>query len=119
MIPKEVIICDWHYERPDKTAVLFAAKGFRVLTCPWRKPDVAVQQVKDMVAFRQQSTSQMKGRFLGVMETVWSSVSQFFDGYYGKQKTINPPPTGTQGENTVNTPWNTLKAMYAEMEKIQ
>ncbi|MBD0279482.1 MAG: glycoside hydrolase, partial [Flavisolibacter sp.] len=94
------------------------AKGFRVLTCPWRKPDVAVQQVKDMVAFRQHSTSHMKGRFLGVMETVWSSVSQFFDGYYGKQKTTKPP-TDTQGENTVNTPWNTLKAMYAEMEKIQ
>ncbi|MBD0280270.1 MAG: family 20 glycosylhydrolase, partial [Flavisolibacter sp.] len=116
MIPKEVIICDWHYERPDKTAVLFAAKGFRVLTCPWRKPDVAVQQVKDMVAFRQHSTSHMKGRFLGVMETVWSSVSQFFDGYYGKQKTITTP-TDNQRENTVNTPWNTLKAMYAEMEK--
>jgi hypothetical protein len=24
MIPKDVIICDWHYERPDQTAVYFA-----------------------------------------------------------------------------------------------
>jgi len=42
MIPKDVVICDWHYERPDKTAVLFALKGFRVITCPWRRPAVGV-----------------------------------------------------------------------------
>ncbi len=27
MIPKDVMICDWHYERPDKTAIYFAMKG--------------------------------------------------------------------------------------------
>ena len=48
MISEEVVICDWHYERPDKTAVYFAMKGFRVLTCPWRNPEVAAQQVEDM-----------------------------------------------------------------------
>jgi N-acetyl-beta-hexosaminidase len=34
LIPKDVMICDWHYERPDQTAVYFAMKGFRVVTCP-------------------------------------------------------------------------------------
>ena len=32
LIPKDVFICDWHYERPDKTAVYFATKGFQVAT---------------------------------------------------------------------------------------
>src|SRR5882757_8631990 len=56
MIPKDVIICDWHYDRPDKTAVLFAMKGLRVVTCPWRNPAYGVVQVKDMIHFRQEST---------------------------------------------------------------
>ena len=63
LISKDVVICDWHYERPDKTAVYFAMKGFRVITCPWRKPDVAVQQLRDMVAFRQHATQAMQVGF--------------------------------------------------------
>lgn len=30
MIPKDVVIGDWHYERPDQSAVYFAMKGLRV-----------------------------------------------------------------------------------------
>jgi hypothetical protein len=52
MISKEVVICDWHYERPDKTAVYFAMKGFNVMTCPWRNPGIALQQMQDMKQFR-------------------------------------------------------------------
>lgn len=118
MIPKEVIICDWHYERPDKTAVLFAAKGFRVITCPWRRPAVAVEQVEDMVAFRQGSTPQMREKFLGVMETVWSSVSDFLNGYYGKTKPATPPDNNPRNDPN-NTPWNTFKAMYNKVEALK
>ena len=110
MIAKDVVLCDWHYERPDKTAVYFAMKGFRVVTCPWRKPEVSVLQVRDMVAFRQQSTPQMKDRFYGVVGTVWSSVGSFLNGYYGKQ------PAGQVPENMA--PWNSFRAMYDEMQKI-
>ena len=85
LIPKDVLICDWHYERPDKTAVYFAMKGFRVVTCPWRNPGVAIEQVNDMVDFRRQSSNQMKERFQGVIETVWTSVGNFLNGFYGKQ----------------------------------
>ena len=59
MIPKDVLICDWHYERPDKTAVFFAMKGFDVVTCPWRRPDVGAAQWQDMIDFRQTSTPVM------------------------------------------------------------
>ena len=47
LIPKDVFICDWHYERAEQTAVYFAMKGFDVATCPWRKPQIALQQVDD------------------------------------------------------------------------
>jgi hypothetical protein len=109
MIPKEVVICDWHYERADKTAVYFAMKGFRVITCPWRRPELAVRQVNDMVAFRKESSKPMKDRFMGIVETVWSSTGSFLQGYYGKQ----PQP-----DTSNMTPWHTFKAMYDEVKKV-
>ncbi|MDR3253057.1 MAG: family 20 glycosylhydrolase [Tannerella sp.] len=85
MIPKDVFICDWHYERPDQTAVYFAMKGFDVATCPWRKPDVAVEQVNDMLRWRKSSTRQMSQHFQGIIETVWSGADGFLKNYYDTQ----------------------------------
>lgn len=91
MIPKDVFICDWHYERPEQTAVYFAMKGFNVATCPWRKPEVALKQLEDMKRSRQQSGVLMKNRFQGIIETVWSGADHFLNSYYNpetyKQKT--------------------------------
>ena len=72
LIPKDVFICDWHYERAEQTAVYFAMKGFDVATCPWRKPQIALQQVDDMIHFRQHSNPEMSRHFQGIIETVWS-----------------------------------------------
>jgi hypothetical protein len=83
LIPKDVVICDWHYERPDQTAVYFAMKGFRVVTCPWRMSQTGVTQVDDMVRFRNASTAEMKPRFLGIVETTWSPAQVFLNSFYG------------------------------------
>ena len=48
LIPKDVVICDWHYERPDLSSVYFAMKGLSVMTCPWRNPVSAVQQIDEI-----------------------------------------------------------------------
>nr|MCU0326025.1 glycoside hydrolase [Spirosomataceae bacterium] len=82
LINKSVVICDWHYERPDQTAVYFAMKGFNVITCPWRMPSVAVEQTKDMIRFRKNATSEMKPRYQGMMQTIWSGVSSFLTDFY-------------------------------------
>lgn len=103
LVSKEIVICDWHYERPDKTAVYFAMKGFQVITCPWRNPEVGAQQMRDMIAFRNGSTPEMRQRFLGVMQTVWSGVTPFLDGFYGKM----PDPT-----NGTNTPWHCFTRIF-------
>jgi hypothetical protein len=52
LIPKDVVICDWHYARADQTPVYFAMKGLDVVSCSWKNPDVAAMQVSDMVRFR-------------------------------------------------------------------
>ena len=86
MIPKDVFICDWHYERADKTAVYFAMKGFKVATCPWRDPDVARVQVKDMMSFRNESTPAMRENFQGIILTSWSSAEGFMRDFNDQSK---------------------------------
>ncbi len=79
LIPKDVVICDWHYERAVPTAAYFAMKGFSVVTCPWKNPRSATRQVQDLLRFREQSPPQLKERFLGIVQTVWSGGSGFLD----------------------------------------
>jgi hypothetical protein len=112
MIPPDVVICDWHYDRADKTAVVFAMKGFRVITCPWRQPAAAVQQVQDMLSFRKESTLEMSARFLGVMQTTWMRTSFFLNEFYKDPSSVST----TENENT---PMNCFRVMYESIGKIQ
>ncbi|MBT8301916.1 MAG: family 20 glycosylhydrolase, partial [Maribacter sp.] len=79
MIPKSVVICDWHYEKAYPTAALFAMKGFDVITCPWRNPEVAVSQVAMMYDFKKNATPELAARYLGMMQTYWSSPTRFME----------------------------------------
>ncbi len=107
MIPKDVVICDWHYERPDQTPVYFAMKGLSVVTCPWRNPENAVLQAQDMMKFRSHSTPEMKDRFMGMVQTVWSGNRQFLDNYYGKKS-----------EDGKGSDVSCFKALYEEIGKL-
>jgi hypothetical protein len=90
LIPKDVTICDWHYERPDPTAAYFAVKGFKVVTCPWKSSSSAVQQACDMAEWRATATPEMKARFQGMMQTVWSGANSFLEkDYAGKGNPTN------------------------------
>jgi hypothetical protein len=81
LIPKDVVICDWHYERAEPTAAYFALKGLSVVSCPWKNPDTAAQQVQDIVRLRHHSNSLVKNRALGMVQTVWSGANSFLDNY--------------------------------------
>ncbi len=94
LIPKDVVICDWHYERPDQTAVYFALKGFRVVTCPWKNQEAAVRQVQDIVKFRQHSTPVVRDRLLGIVQTVWSGAGSFLDECAGARTGRSGRPGG-------------------------
>jgi hypothetical protein len=103
LIPKDVLICDWHYERADKTAAYFAMKGLRVVTSPWRTPQVATQQVKDMYEFRASATPALQANFQGIVQTHWSGAENFMDGFYGKIKNETP---------TDKTPWDCFRTIF-------
>jgi hypothetical protein len=110
LIPKDVLICDWHYERADKSAVYFAMKGFKVVTCPWRNPKVAAIQVDDMVRFRKESAANMQNNFQGIVQTVWSGPDDFMNGFYGKVKDEKA------GENT---PWNCFRTAFTKIKEAK
>jgi hypothetical protein len=110
LIPKDVMICDWHYERADQTPVYFAMKGLQVVTCPYRIPEIAVQQAEDMVKFRQRSTSEMKDRYSGIVQTVWTSTEQFLKEYNN--------PADASGENK-NTSAACFRAVFDRMNSLQ
>ncbi len=84
MIPKDVMICDWHYTRPEPTAAYFAIKGLDVVSCPYQVASVGVAQVRDMIKLRLNSNPELAQRFKGVVQTVWSGAGPFLDRYYGR-----------------------------------
>jgi hypothetical protein len=84
LIPKDVMICDWHYEKAHPTPVLFALKGLSVVACPWRIADVATEQVAMLRELMKNGSKEMKSRYAGVVHTYWGSARSFMNGYYGK-----------------------------------
>ena len=107
LIPKDVIICDWHYERPDPTPVYFAMKGLSVITCPWNNQQSAVLQVQDMVRFRKNATEEMKDQYLGMIETIWSDTGHFLENYYDKKP-----------EKSENSQVTCFKALFGEIQRM-
>ena len=68
-IAKDIIICDWHYEKRDayESIPMFLEKGFRVWPASWKKPEAA-QALIDY------SRTQNNPRMLGHLNTTWGAV---------------------------------------------
>jgi hypothetical protein len=68
-IPKDIIICDWHYEQRAayESVPMFLEKGLRVWPASWRKPEAAR-------TFAQYSKTLGNPRMLGHLNTTWGAV---------------------------------------------
>ena len=75
-VPKDIIMCDWHYEmpatyqqmgqqKPFPSVQLFQEQGFRVLPSPWRNPESAK-------VFLQVAKEGATDKMLGVLFTGWA-----------------------------------------------
>jgi hypothetical protein len=69
-IPKDIIMCDWHYEMRDHypSEAFFQEKGFRVLPSSWNNPQAAL-------AFLEDARRVNKGLVIGHMGTTWTGAS--------------------------------------------
>jgi len=114
LIPKDITICDWHYERPDQTPVYFAMKGFNVISCPWDNPSLTVLQTRDMLKYRNYSTPEMKARFLGMMQTVWGgNADKFIEVFYGRE-----PDIPHYGRSDTSSQVEGFKTLFKEIQRI-
>lgn len=77
LVPRDIVICDWHYERATETPQIFATKGFDVVVCPWRKPEVALAQLAKVQAIRAGADPAVARRALGMMQTTWCGFAPF------------------------------------------
>lgn len=66
LIPTDIVMCDWHYEKRDSypSIPFFQEKGFRVWPSSWRKPDAAL-------ALLDYARAQNTGRVVGHLNTTW------------------------------------------------
>jgi hypothetical protein len=76
-VPKDIVICDWHYEKAHETPRFFAEKGFEVVASPWRKVDVALGSLAHVRSLRAGGNP----RALGVVHTTWCGFAAFHRAY--------------------------------------
>ncbi len=79
MIPKDIIVCDWHYgRRPEYPSVtLFQEKGFRVWPASWNTEKASLALLKYA---RKTATPKM----IGHLCTTWCSIPDFAKGLQEK-----------------------------------
>jgi hypothetical protein len=67
-IPKDIILCPWHYElrQQYESLPMLMSKGFRILPASWRKTDATLALI------RSARQHQMEGRLVGHIFTTWS-----------------------------------------------
>lgn len=80
MIPKDVVIMDWHYQTAYKTPPLFAKKGFNVIAMTWNNVRVALQQVKMMDELIKVAPENESKRYWGVIQSYWGNTHSFIEG---------------------------------------
>lgn len=86
MIPKDIIVCDWHYNRmPDYPSIgFFQEKGFRVWPATWKSPSAAM-------ALLDSAKRQAQGdRMLGYMCTTWCDPGDFARAILGESENDEP-----------------------------
>jgi len=85
-VPKDIVICDWHYEHAEPTPVYFAMNGFPVVASPWRNSGLAIQQLEMIQAVRKGANNKIAQKAQGVLHTTWCEAEAFVKAYNGDTK---------------------------------
>lgn len=84
LIPKDIVICDWHYEpRAEYPSVpFFQQQGFRVLPSSWRNQDAAL-------ALLEYARAQNRGQVIGHLCTTWRGADEIARGFLGENERVS------------------------------
>jgi hypothetical protein len=74
MIPRDIVLCDWHYEPRDSypSVPMFLDKGFRVLPASWKDVDASRALIDYSQALK-------NPRMLGHLFSSWSQPPKLAD----------------------------------------
>jgi hypothetical protein len=85
-IPKDIILCDWHYEtRPNgyPSVMYLQEKGFRMLPSTWRNKDAALAMLRE-------ARATATPRMIGHLCTTWMSAEGVCRALLGEQPPEQP-----------------------------
>jgi hypothetical protein len=108
MVPRDIVICDWHYDSAPPTAAYFAVEGFRVLYAPWRKSDVALAELDLVRSVRAHADAVTAPRLQGVLQTTWGDTSSFIKAYNGD---ASAPTESAEAAATFKALFSAIRAM--------
>jgi hypothetical protein len=89
-VPKDIVICDWHYGKAHETPRFFAEKGFPVVACPWRDSSVALAQLAHIREIGADKDKAVAGRALGMVQTTWCGFGRFIEAYRALEQGEKP-----------------------------
>jgi hypothetical protein len=71
-MPKDIILCDWHYDKLVEypSVTFFTGKGFRVLACPWK----GLEAAQTFLGYAAGHVA-APGSLLGTLLTTWCDSS--------------------------------------------
>ena len=115
LIPKDIIICDWHYEpRTSYSSIpMFIEKGFKVLPSSWRKKNA-------IDAFINYSYQVESEKMLGHLFTTWGfvdSVTKYQPLLHGLETIKNEKFYNVNFSFNYNKPQNNVKVTLMTKKK--
>ena len=110
LVPKDIVICDWHYDKASETPRFFATKGFDVVACPWRKADVALAQLAQIRDIRR-GDPVVAGHAWGVVQTTWCGLSSFMKAHEARSA------EGMTEKNSAFESARCFKVLFEELRK--
>lgn len=96
MIPRDIIICDWHYEPREEYPSLpwFQEKGFRVLATPWKNLNATMKYVW----YAEKNKSD---KMLGYLFTAWVPAPEICAAILEEDDLSNIPPMAIEAATTL------------------
>jgi hypothetical protein len=120
LIPKDIIMCDWHYETRNggyPSVAYLQEKGFRVLPSTWRNKDAALAMLRE-------ARSKATPRLIGHLCTTWVGAhgvcAALLDGRPTEE--AKPKPTSdpkAKAKRQRGGPREIVVALKACMEELQ
>jgi hypothetical protein len=112
-IPKDIILCDWHYETRKQgypSVAYLQEKGFRTLPSTWRNRDAALAMLRE-------ARTKATDRMIGHLCTTWVDVQGFCRALLDDQPPAESKPKSKSRRGDVRDIVAALKACMEELRR--